>query len=464
MDKRKRIVIVGGGVTGLTAAYYLQKQTTEDAPLEITVLEKSNQLGGKLNTIHQDGCTIERGADSFLARKKPGMRLMEALGLTNQLIYNETGQAYVYSRGKLHTIPAGSYMGIPVDEKPFMTSELISTADKRRVLEEAIIPKGKNMADQSLGYFLRRRFGDELVDNMLEPLLSGIYSSDIDQMGLMSTFPRFYDLEQTYDSVLRGLRETMPSSQISTGKKPAQFVSLKGGLGRVIDKLVGAIGTDIIHAEKEVQEVARNSQGYVLHATDGSRYEADRVLLATPHETVPPLFRERDLLVSLYDIPVSSVANVVVGFDAGVVQRHLDGTGFVVSRNSELRITACTWVDRKWPHMAPDGKILLRLYVGKPNDQAIVTMPDDELISIVLEDLHKIMTIDGEPDFAIVSRWEKRMPQYTVGHRGIVSQARSTLRKHSPGIFLAGSSYDGVGIPDCIGSAERAVEQIQLSL
>ncbi|HLQ71710.1 MAG TPA: protoporphyrinogen oxidase, partial [Bacillota bacterium] len=420
--------------------------------------------GGKLKTIRQDGFTIERGADSFLARKKPGIKLMEELGLVDELIYNETGQAYVYSRGGLHAIPAGSYMGIPVANEPFINSELLSEAGKQRVLEEVSIPKGSMDDDQSLGTFLRRRFGDELVENMLEPLLSGIYSSDIDDMGLLSTFPRFHELEQEYGSVLRGLRATMPTQAANTGKKPGQFVSLNGGLGRMVDTLVDAIGPDIIHTEKDVQRIARSHRGYELSTADGSRYEADRVLLAVPHRKVTSLFENVSWLNMLDDIPVSSVVNVVMGFDAGAVERHLDGTGFVVSRNSDLRITACTWVDRKWPHMTPDGKVLLRVYAGKPNDQAIVTLPNDEVISIVLADLRHIMTIDSEPDFAVVSRWEKQMPQYTTGHSKMVSTARTAIQENVPGIYLAGSSYDGVGIPDCIGSAESAVEQIRLSL
>lgn len=457
---RKRVVIVGGGITGLTAAYYLQK---ENPQIDVTLLDQSGELGGKLDTLHHHGHIIERGADSFLARKKPGMRLMDELGLTDRLITNQTGQAYVLVQGKLHKIPAGSHMGIPLDEEPFMESELMSPEGKKRVLREPTIPKGSANSNQSLGLFLRRRFGDELVENVLEPLLSGIYSSDIDEMGLMSTFPNFYELEQQYGSVLSGLRETMPTRRAGTGQKSGQFVALPTGLNDIIAELVKAVGETTIQTEKDVRKITQSEGRYVLHTTGGSLYEADRVLLALPHQHVPALFNDRSLLKPLEQIPVSSVANVALGFDADAVKNHLDGTGFVVSRNSDFRITACTWTDRKWPHTTPGGKVLFRLYVGKPDDQAIVTLPDEDIVSIVLNDMRKIMAIDGEPDFATVSRWPKKMPQYTAEHQHIVSQVRQTLHKQLPGIFLAGSSYEGVGIPDCIASAEKAVQQIQSS-
>lgn len=453
----EKVVIVGGGITGLTAAYYMQKDHPE---MEVTLLEASTELGGKINTIHQNGHIIERGADSILARKKPGMTLLEDLGLTDQLVLNQTGQAYVLMKDKLHKIPAGSYMGIPVSEEAFLESKLISRKGKTRVLNEPSIPKSKAVTDQSLGLFLRDRFGDELIENLLEPLLSGIYSSDIDEMGIMSTFPNFYGLEQKYGSVSDGLRKTMSPSQPDTGKKSGQFVSLKKGLKEIIDQLVKALEQNTIQTGRKVQKIIRNEKGYVLHAMDGSSYEADKVLLTIPHQKVPPLFEDQDVLAPLQQIPVSSVANVAISYDAEQVKSDLNGTGFVVSRNSEFRITACTWTNRKWPHTTPDGKVLFRLYVGKPDDQDIVTFSDDDIVSIVLKDLHKIMDIDGEPDFAIVSRWQNVMPQYTVGHKQIVSQVRESLHEHMPGVYIAGSSYDGVGVPDCIASAEEIVRDI----
>lgn len=453
---QKNVVIVGGGITGLTAAYYLQK----DSQVKITVLEESGELGGKVNTVHQNGYTIERGADSFLARKKPGMRLMEELGLTGKLIYNQTGQAYVLVQGKLHKIPAGTYMGIPITEDALMDTDIISPDGKKRVLEEPSIPVGKGARDESLGLFLRRRFGDELVEHLLEPLLSGIYSSDIDHMSVMSTFPNLYELEQKYGSVLEGLRETMPANKSSTGEKPSQFVSLENGLQEIIHELVKAIGKESIQTEKKVRQIIQNDEGYIIRTVDGTEYKADAVLLAIPHQQVPPLFNRRDRLDPLQEIPMSSVANVALGFDVRAVKTHLDGTGFVVSRTSDFRITACTWTDRKWPHTTPDGKVLFRIYVGKPDDQDIVALSDKEIITVALNDLRKVMAIEGEPDCQVVSRWLNMMPQYTVGHGQNVSRVREALQNDFPGIVLAGSSYEGVGLPDCIASAERVVEEV----
>src|SRR5690625_1992074 len=194
---KKKIVIVGGGMTGLSAAYYLKRKiNAQQLPYEIKLLEASDRLGGKIHTVRDGGFTIEKVADSFLARKEPGMRLVKSLGLQNQVIRNRTGQAYILLEDTLHPIPAGSYMGIPVREEPFLKSNLVSAVGKSRVLEEVDISKGDNVTDRTLGGFFRQRFGDELVENILEPLLSGIYSGDVDQISLIATFPNFYQLEQ----------------------------------------------------------------------------------------------------------------------------------------------------------------------------------------------------------------------------------------------------------------------------
>src|SRR5699024_5656462 len=221
-----KVIIVGGGITGLTTAYYLQEKLAHiDGDYNIQVLEASERLGGKIHTVHRDGFVLERGADSFLERKTAAVELVEKLGISDQLVRNSTGQAYVLLGDTLHQIPDGSFMGIPVQEDALAGTGLISDEGKKRVQEELDVPKGEGAEDQSLGEFLRRRFGDELIENVVEPLLSGIYSSDIDEMSLMASFPQFYELEQKYGSVVKGLRETLPKSRASTGKKKGQFLS-----------------------------------------------------------------------------------------------------------------------------------------------------------------------------------------------------------------------------------------------
>ncbi len=458
--QRKKVVVVGGGITGLSATYYLKKQMDcTGLPYDITLLEASARLGGKINTIHKQGFTIEQGPDSFLARKKPGMDLLKELGLTDRLIRNHTGQAYVSVDDRLHPIPQGTYMGIPVQEQPLLDSEIVTEAGKRRALDEVNVAKGAVAPDQSLGTFFRSRFGEELVDNLLEPLLSGIYSGDIDQMSLMATFPQFYHLEQKYGSLLRGLREELPQSQANTGKKAGQFMTLKQGLTTLVDALATAIGEDSFQLGTKVIDIKKGSP-YQITLQDGSVVEADAVIMATPHHVVPAVFTDNPFLSKLNEVPLASVANVVLAFDASTIKKELDGTGFVVSRKSPYTITACTWTQRKWPHTTPDGKVLLRAFVGKPSDQKVVALSDDEMVHVVRKDLAQIMGIMATPEFTMVNRFLHAMPQYTVGHHELIKQMQRKMATSLPGVFLAGASYHGVGIPDCIGQGKEAAESV----
>lgn len=431
--QKKKIAIVGGGITGLTAAYYLKEDIERNnLPYEIKVIEASNRLGGKFNTVHQHGFVLERGPDSFLERKRPAMELVERLGVTSELVRNSTGQARVLVGDTLHQIPAGSYMGIPVKEDALKESNLISEAGKKRVIKELSIPKGDKKEDQSLGHFLRARFGDELIDNLVEPLLSGIYSSDIDQMSLMASFPDFYKLEQEFGSVIKGLRETLPKVQASTGKRKGQFLSFQNGLKTLVDSLIGKLGTNRVILNSTVEKVRKN-KSYSLAFQNGEGYAADAVIMTVPHSVLPSMFESYSLFNPFKYIPMASVANVILAFDESAIRDKMDGTGFVVSRHSQFRMTACTWTHRKWPSTTPDGKALLRVYVGKPSDQKVVNESDNEIVLLVRNELEKIMGIDEEPEFTMVTRWQHMMPQYTVGHVDTVKKVRADIAEQLPG-------------------------------
>ncbi len=459
--ERTNIVIVGGGITGLTTAYYLQQRINEQhLPYDVKLIEASNRLGGKIHTVKKDGFTIERGADSFLARKKPAVDLVKHLGMSDELVRNDTGQSYVLVDKKLHKIPQGSFMGVPTRVGPFLFSSLISPLGKLRAGLDYVIPKGKPKEDQSLGGFFRRRFGNELVENLLEPLLSGIYSGDVDQMSLMATFPNFYELEQKYGSLIKGLKQTMPEKRRGTGRRPGQFFSFKNGFESLVNQLYKQLDEDVVDFNTSVDHIEKKEHGYHILLSNGKVYKAAVVVMATPHRTLPKIFSQYDFFKTLNEMPVTSVANVALAFDESAIKKDMDGTGFVVSRNSDFRITACTWTHRKWPLTTPEGKILLRAYVGKPTDQEIVNLSDEEITDIVLQDLNKIMEISGQPQFTVVTRWKRMMPQYTVGHQKRIATVQKGVHEHLPGVFLAGSSYEGVGVPDCIGQSEQVVEDV----
>ncbi|RYG72631.1 protoporphyrinogen oxidase [Lentibacillus lipolyticus] len=465
MSEMKKILIAGGGITGLTAAYYLQKEITEkDLPYEVKLVEAGSRLGGKIKTVRRNGFVIEQGPDSFLSRKQPAVKLTDELGLRNQIVRNGTGQSFILAGDKLHKMPKGSFMGIPKQIRPFLFSGLVSPAGKLRAGMDFVLPRSKQ-GDQSLGSFFRRRFGNQLVENLIEPLLSGIYAGNIDDMSIMATFPNFYELEQEHRSLIKGLRETKPEqpkrkkNKNKDEKKQGMFYSFQNGLETLVEQLEETLG-DVVERNAAVDHVEKKDHGYHVLLSNGDVYKADAVIMTTPHHTLPKVFSQFDIFDRFQEMPSTSVANVAMAFDESAITQDIDGTGFVVSRNSDYRITACTWTHKKWPNAAPEGKALVRCYVGKPDDQTVVNLSDEEITDIVLNDLNKTMNITQKPEFSVISRWTNAMPQYTVGHTERLANVRKSMHKELPGVFIAGSSYEGVGIPDCIGQGEQAVADV----
>lgn len=462
--KNKKVVIIGGGITGMTAAYFLQKEIKEKSlPLEVKLIESSNRLGGVIQTIRKDGFIIEKGPDSIVVTKKSGLKLIEEIGLKDQVIYNIAGKSYIYARGKLHTMPEGSYMGIPTKITPFAVSSLFSPLGKMRAAGDFILPKGQPQIDQSLGLFFRRRLGDEVVENLIEPLLSGIYSGDIDDLSLMALFPNFYEMEQKHRSLVLGLKHTVPKRKkpVKTqGSRKGMFISLKNGLETLIEGLEKHIDKETIQKETSVVSIAKSSAGYELTLADGKIEKADVVVITTGHHYAQQLLKDYSFMERFKTMPANSLATVSMAFPKSKIQDDIDGSGFIVSRNSDFRITACTWTHKKWPGTTPDGKVLLRTYVGRTDDQAAVNLSDEEIIKIALNDLNKIMNITEKPDFTIVSRYKNLMPQYNVGHLQMMEDVKQSLVHELPGIFLAGGSYEGLGIPGCIDQGVNAADKI----
>ena len=463
MSKHKHIAIVGGGIAGLTAAYYLQKEIKEkQLPYKIKLIEASNNLGGKIKTIKKDGYMIERGPDSFLIRKQSAARLVKEVGLEHDLVKNGTGQSFILVKNKLHKMPSGSFMGIPTEVRPFLFSRLFSTKGKLRAACDVVLPRGEQVSDQSLGKFFRRRFGDELVDNLVEPLLSGIYAGDINELSLMATFPNFYQLEQKHRSLVRGLQTSMPKKKKTKGSKPSMFYSLKNGLQSLVEAIEEKLEDGTVMKGISVENIERKDNKYYLQLENGESYMANAVILATPAFAMQQMFHQYEFMAPVNEmVATSSVANIALAFDASAIKKDMDGTGFVVARNSDYRITACTWTHKKWPKITtPEGKVLLRCFLGKPGDEGVVELPDQELIDIALNDLSKLMNITQKPEFSVVTRWVKAMPQYTVGHQDRLDKLTEQMKEKVPGVYLAGSSYRGVGIPDCIDQGEAAVARV----
>lgn len=451
-----RIVILGGGVTGLSAAYYLLREAKKQgSDPQITLLEADKRLGGKIETERMNGFVMEKGPDSFLERKPSAKQLVVDLGLEEQLVRNRTGQAYILHRGRLIPIPEGAVMGIPTRLAPFVTTRLFSPAAKLRAAADLILPRGNYDGDVSVGHFFRRRLGDEVVDHLIEPLLSGIYAGNLDNLSLQATFPQFAALEKKYRSLILGTKQTRPTRS-NEAKPQGAFLTLKNGLQSLIDTLDDSLPDGSVRTGVRVKQVVKDANRYQLLTDQGETIVADSLIVTLPQPEAESLFAQYQFLKTPHSLPATSVATVILAYQAADARLEQDGTGFVVPRREPTTITACTWTHQKWPHTTPPDKALIRCYVGRSGEEAIVDESDETIVAAVRKDIAHIMGITGEPLFTRVTRWRKAMPQYAPGHADWVSRVRKESQRHLPGIFWAGASFSGIGIPDCIDQGKQA--------
>ncbi|PZF90897.1 protoporphyrinogen oxidase [Listeria ivanovii] len=451
----KHIVIIGGGLSGLAAAYELQK-THPNYTWEL--VEKDEKLGGKFETVKRDGFLIEKGPDSFLARKPAGIELVRELGLENQLIANATGRSYIYHQKALHPIPEGSVMGIPTNKQALLASTLISEVGKARALQEPTIPANTTKADQSIGDFFEVRFGKELVKTLIEPLLSGIYAGDIYKMSLRATFPQFEEAVAKHGSLMEGLQQNQLNT---TGTKATigAFRTLDGGLEALPKAVEQALPKNHLHTGKQATQILKKGHSYEIFFENGDKISADGVIIAATHDTLIDLLGAR-VTEPFANQPLTSLATVSLAYNESDVPILPDGTGYLVARTAPYRTTACTWVQKKWPHMVPENKMLLRGFVGKAGETWLEEASDEAIVSAVLADYAEMMDIERAPLFYEVSRMKSAMPQYLVTHQARLKQLKENIATDYPGIYFAGMSYQGVGIPDCIAGAKLAVNDV----
>jgi oxygen-dependent protoporphyrinogen oxidase len=305
--------------------------------------------------------------------------------------------------------------------------------------------------------------GDEVVENLIEPLLSGIYSGDVDDLSLMALFPNFYEMEQTHRSLVLGLKHTVPKRKqpVKTqGSRKGMFISLKNGLETLIEGLEKQLDKVSIQKGTGIVKISKSPNGYELTLADEKIEKADVVVITTGHHQAQAMLNQYSFMDVFKKMPANSLATVSMGFPMSTIQNDIDGSGFIVSRKSDFRITACTWTHKKWPGTTPDGKALLRTYVGRINDQEAVNLSDEEIIQIALTDLHKTMNMTEKPEFTIVTRYQNLMPQYNIGHIQMMESVKRSLAQELPGVFLAGGSFEGLGIPGCIDQGINAAEKI----
>lgn len=469
MNGSSDLVIIGGGITGLSAAYYAAKKAEENGQtLNISVIEQSARLGGKIETLYKDGCIIEKGPDSFLARKVAMIDLAYDLGLESELVATNphAKHTYIVRRGVMHPMPSGLILGIPTEWVPFAKTGLISVMGKLRALMDLFKKRRMCAEDESLGTFLHRRLGNEVMEHITEPLLAGIYAGDMSKLSLQQTFPQFAEVERKYGSLIKGMIASRKTGQslpkLPDAARGSTFLTFRSGLASLVERLEDVLrgaGVDL-HVDVRATRFDKLENGrYLIHLNDDITVEASSIVVTTPSYHAESFLRDHVNTTALQAIEHVSVANVVSVFERSVMNKPLDGTGFLLSRKEKRAITACTWTSIKWPHTSRGDKLIVRCYIGRAGDEERVDWPDEALKRTVHNELRDLMGITAQPDFVEITRLKHSMPQYPVGHVQAIKQLRKVVGEQLPGVFLAGQPYEGAGMPDCIRSGRIAGEQ-----
>lgn len=471
----RRVIVVGGGIAGLTAAY---RMSTGDGALQVTLVEASGRLGGKIVTDCIDGFTIEGGPDSFLTSKPGALGLCRELGLLDRLenTTDHPHRAFVERNGRLFPLPEGLTGLVPTQLAPILRSSLLSARGKLRMGLDLIRPpaRAREVADESVGSFTRRRLGPEAYHWLVEPLMGGIYGGDGDDLSLAATFPAMREAEQRYGSLIRGMikmRERAQPALNGDGSRRSAFVAPAGGMGEIVQALAARLTAVDCQVDAPVESVRRTGGGYAISLEDERVMDAEAVVLATPAWATAHLLSgfDRDLAGLLGQITFAPCASLSVAYRATAVRRALDAHGYVVPRSEGRSLVACTWVSSKFTQRAPEGTVLLRAFLGRGAagaaaaagaDEPLVDQSDAQLLDLATRELRDVLGVEGEPLMYRVYRWPRAMPQYTVGHLDRLRRMEDRLTRY-PGLVLAGNSYYGVGLPDTIASAERAAAAIE---
>ena len=458
------IVIVGGGISGLSAAYYLEKYA-EEAGMDISVclLEGRNRLGGVIATERCGDFLLEGGPDSFLAQKPAAVELCRALGLADQLIpsNDEQRKTYILQGHKLKPLPDGLMFVVPTRVGSVLRSDLFSFSGKLRlVLSPLLAPRLPPEEDCSVAEFVSRRLGRQALERVAEPLLSAVYGADVDSLSARAALPQFIALEEKYGSLWQAIRQARRNRSLQNGprQQASLFITLRNGVGEMVSALEKKLVKTTLMTGSEVVQVETDSHpgGYRVR-WQGGELETPAVILATPAHATARMIQKLDpeLAETLNEIPYHSSVIVLMGFEEHQFPQPPDGFGFVVPRSEGKKMLACTWVSTKFPFRCPPGKVLVRCFFGGARDPAILEAPDDRIVQDALSELHSIIGLRSDPAFIRIYRWERCMPQYPVGHPRRLQRVAASLQRH-PGLFLSGNAYRGVGVPDCIQASSAA--------
>jgi oxygen-dependent protoporphyrinogen oxidase len=469
-----RVVIVGGGLAGLAAAHRVATRAgAMRRPVELTVLEAKDRVGGAIWTDREGGFLLEGGADAFITNKHHGIDLCHELGLGDQLIEPDTRfrRSFVVRDGRMMPVPEGFVLMAPRRIGPILTTPVLSLRGKLRMLLDLVRPRRVDEAEESVAAFVKRRLGREALERLVQPLVGGIYTADPNELSLRATLPQFEAMEREHGGLIRGglaeARAAKGADRKVSGARYGLFASLIDGMETLPKTLAAALPAGTVHLNAPIRRVARPEPGgpWVIEPLDGPPMEAEGVILATEAHASARLLDGHDpeLALHLRSIPYASSAIATVAFNRDDVANPLDGFGVVVPAIENRKILAVSFTSKKFAGRAPAGTVLMRVFVGGATQADLFELDDDAIEALVLEELADLLGARGTPLLVRVARHPRAMPQYTLGHIDRVATIRRRLSRHHR-LMLAGNAFEGVGIPDVIRSGHEAAEALLKAL
>jgi oxygen-dependent protoporphyrinogen oxidase len=463
----RSVAVIGAGITGLAAANHLREEAARrEMPLQVMLLEADTRIGGSIHTLSQQGFLIETGVDSFISEKPWGLALARRLGLESELIgtQEQFRKTYVVHAGRLEEIPPGFMLMAPTRVGPVLKSRIFSIRGKLRMALDLVLPRRRESGDESLGSFVERRLGREVLDRLVQPLAGGIYTADPAILSLEATMPRFLELERRYRSLILGLRAAQAAHVPSaSGPRWSLFVTFKGGMRVMVEKLASRLDEGTIRLGRVVTGLARDGDGHRwrLAFANGDALDVDGVICTASAAVAGRLIQPHDtqLAERLLEIRYSSAATVNMAYRMSDFPSPPDGFGFVVPAIERRKIIACTFSSLKFAGRAPEGMMLARVFLGGALQQNMMELSDDEMVAAARDEFRSLLGVKAEPILAHVERWPDAMPQYAVGHLDRVGEIENRAAA-LPAIAFAGSALRGVGVPDCIHGGELAAEAV----